>query len=198
MIHLYIRAAQARFRAPMRTRFVLLFVSIGLGCSKLTTPPEPEPIASDTITVASAHPSAPATTVPPVQLPPAPSASVVAPVGDLKIEDISVGKGPQVKNGDTISVHYVGTLLDGTKFDASRDHGNQPFTLSIPGRVIDGWNKGIPGMRVGGKRKLTIPPQMGYGPRGSPPKIPPNATLVFEIELMEIKSPTAAPSGVAH
>ena len=183
----------------MRTsRFALLLVAVSLGCSRLTSPPEPEPISSDTITVASAAPRGSASAAPNLHPMPShlPAATASAPVvaGDLKIEDLTVGKGPAVKNGDTISVHYVGSLQDGTKFDASRDHGNQPFTLSIPGRVIDGWNKGIPGMRVGGKRKLTIPPQMGYGPRGSPPRIPPNATLVFEIELMEIKSPSQAPA----
>ena len=192
----------------MRTfRFALLvasavpFVAAGLGCSKLTSPPEPEAIASDTITAAPAAPRGSASTAPTLHpMPnPLPAASApVAPAGELKVEDLVVGKGPVVKNGDTISVHYVGSLLDGTKFDASRDHGNQPFTLTIPGRVIDGWNKGIPGMRVGGKRKLTIPPQMGYGPRGSPPRIPPNATLVFEIELVEIKSPGPTAPNAPH
>jgi hypothetical protein len=179
----------------------LPFVAAGLGCSKLTSPPEPEPISSDTITVApiprGSAPAAPTLHPLPNRLPAA-SASAAEPAGQLKIDDLVVGKGPEVKNGDTISVHYVGTLLDGTKFDASRDHGNQPFTLQIPGRVIEGWNKGIPGMRVGGKRKLTIPPQMAYGPRGSPPRIPPNATLVFEIELMEIKSPGPAAPNAPH
>ncbi len=109
-----------------------------------------------------------------------------APEGDLKTQDLVVGKGPEVKAGDTVSVHYVGTLLDGTKFDSSRDRG-QPFTTSIPGRVIQGWNKGIPGMKVGGKRKLTIPPSLGYGAMPQA-KIPANSTLVFEVELMEIKA----------
>jgi len=83
-------------------------------------------------------------------------------------------------------VHYTGTLMDGTKFDSSKDRG-QPFTTRIPGQVIQGWNRGIPGMKVGGKRKLTIPPSLGYGPAPQG-KIPPNSTLVFEIELLEIKS----------
>lgn len=187
------------FRFAMWLAAIFPF-AVGLGCSKLTSPPEPEPISSDTITVATAvHGSASAAPTPrPMPTQPPAASAVAAPAGELKSEDLVIGKGPAVKNGDTISVHYVGTLLDGTKFDASRDHGNQPFTLSIPGHVIEGWNKGIPGMRVGGKRKLTIPPQMAYGPRGSPPKIAPNATLVFEIELVEIKSPGPTAPAASH
>jgi FKBP-type peptidyl-prolyl cis-trans isomerase len=105
------------------------------------------------------------------------------------MEDLVVGKGAAVKNGDVVSVHYTGTLLDGTKFDSSKDRG-QPFTTPIPGRVIQGWNRGIPGMKVGGKRKLTIPSSLGYGPQGQG-KIPPNATLIFEIELLDVKTPIA-------
>ena len=161
------------------------------GCSKLTSPPGPEPIASDTpVTMASAP-------VVPSGRPTRGAASALAqaqanaqpegPQGELKIDDLVVGKGAAVKNGDVVSVHYTGTLLDGTKFDSSKDR-NQPFTTSIPGRVIQGWNRGIPGMKVGGKRKLTIPSSLGYGPQGQG-KIPPNSTLVFEIELLEIKPP---------
>jgi FKBP-type peptidyl-prolyl cis-trans isomerase len=162
------------------------FFLVCAACSKLTSPPAPEPIASDTpVTMASAS-AVPHTvmTAPQQQHDPPP------PVGgqELKIDDIVVGKGAEVKPGDTVSVHYTGTLLDGTKFDSSHDHpGNQPMVTPIPGRLIQGWNKGIPGMHVGGKRKLTVPPALGYGPKGQG-KIPPNSTLVFEIELLEIKA----------
>ena len=108
-------------------------------------------------------------------------------LGELKIEDIKVGTGQEVKSGDTISINYLGTLTDGTKFDSSYDAG-KPFETQIgTGQVIEGWDKGVPGMKVGGKRRLTIPGNMAYGERGVPGTIPPNATLVFEVELMGIK-----------
>lgn len=108
-------------------------------------------------------------------------------VTELKIEDLVVGTGAEAKTGNTVSVHYTGWLTDGTKFDSSVDRG-QPFQFTIgQGRVIRGWDEGVPGMKVGGKRKLTIPPDMGYGANGSPPVIPPNATLVFEVELLGVQ-----------
>lgn len=107
-------------------------------------------------------------------------------VEELKIEDISVGTGEEVKSGDMVKVHYTGTLLDGTKFDSSLDRG-EPFEFTVgAGQVIAGWEQGLLGMKVGGKRKLSIPSTMGYGETGSPPAIPANAGLVFEIELIEI------------
>jgi len=105
---------------------------------------------------------------------------------NLKIEDLKTGQGPEVKSGDTITVHYSGVLVNGQKFDSSYDR-NQPFETQIGvGQVIQGWDEGLLGMRVGGKRKLSIPPELGYGNQdmGS---IPPNSTLVFEIELLAIK-----------
>lgn len=105
---------------------------------------------------------------------------------ELKIEDTQVGNGAEVKSGDTISIHYKGTLTDGTVFDSSYDRG-EPFETQIGvGQVIEGWDKGVVGMKVGGKRKLTIPPAMGYGEQATG-KIPPNSTLIFEVELLEIK-----------
>ena len=99
---------------------------------------------------------------------------------------ITAGKGDVAKAGDRVSVHYVGTLMDGTKFDSSRDR-NQPFQFALgQGQVIKGWDQGVAGMKVGEKRKLTIPPAMAYGAMGRPPKIPPNSTLVFEVELLAI------------
>ena len=109
-------------------------------------------------------------------------------MGDLKIEDIKVGEGSEVIEGNEVSVHYTGTLTDGKKFDSSLDLG-QPFSFTVGERqVIEGWDKGLLGMKVGGKRKLTIPPEMGYGAQGAGGDIPPNSTLVFEIELLEIKT----------
>lgn len=105
----------------------------------------------------------------------------------LAIEELAPGAGPTVKSGDTLVVHYTGWLTNGKKFDSSLDR-NEPFEFTIgQGRVIQGWEKGLLGMQKGGKRKLTIPPEMGYGARGAGGVIPPNATLVFEVELVEIK-----------
>jgi len=105
----------------------------------------------------------------------------------MKIEVLKQGSGQEAKNNDTVAVHYTGTLENGTKFDSSLDRG-QPFefTLGI-GQVIQGWDKGVLGMKIGEKRKLTIPPEMGYGARGAGGVIPPNATLIFEVELLGIK-----------
>lgn len=105
----------------------------------------------------------------------------------LEYEDIREGAGPSPEHGQTAVVHYVGTLTDGKKFDSSRDRG-QPFEFPIGlGRVIKGWDEGVATMKVGGLRKLTIPSDLGYGSRGAGGAIPPNATLVFEVELLGIK-----------
>jgi FKBP-type peptidyl-prolyl cis-trans isomerase len=106
---------------------------------------------------------------------------------ELVIEDIQVGTGEEAKAGQTVSVHYVGTLTNGTKFDASRDRG-RPFEFPLGrGRVIQGWDQGVAGMKVGGIRKLTIPPHLGYGAQGAAGVIPPNATLLFEVELLGVR-----------
>ena len=106
----------------------------------------------------------------------------------LRYEDIVVGAGPSPQSGQEVTVHYTGALEDGTKIDSSFDHG-QPLKFKIGvGRVIKGWDEGVMTMKVGGKRKLVIPPQLGYGPRGIGP-IPPNSTLVFEVELLDVQSP---------
>jgi FKBP-type peptidyl-prolyl cis-trans isomerase len=113
-------------------------------------------------------------------------AVVVLPSG-LAMQDLRMGTGDEAHVGDTVTVHYVGTLLDGTKFDSSRSRG-QPIVVRIGvGQVIKGWDEGVVGMRVGQLRVLKIPPDLGYGPRGHPPIIPANATLVFEIELLAVR-----------
>jgi FKBP-type peptidyl-prolyl cis-trans isomerase FkpA len=110
---------------------------------------------------------------------------IVTPTG-LKYVDLKVGAGAEAKAGDTVEVHYTGWLLDGTKFDSSRD-SNRPFRFKLgAGQVIKGWDEGVAGMKVGGKRKLTIPPELGYGRQGAGSVIPPGATLVFEVELLGI------------
>ena|SRR5690349_21601368 len=104
----------------------------------------------------------------------------------LQSTDLNVGQGAEATTGKTVQVHYTGTLTDGKKFDSSLDRG-KPFVFKLgAGNVIKGWDEGVVGMKVGGKRKLTIPPEMAYGARGFPPVIPPNSTLVFEIELLGV------------
>jgi FKBP-type peptidyl-prolyl cis-trans isomerase len=108
-------------------------------------------------------------------------------VTELKIEDMVVGTGAEAVSGKTVSVHYTGWLTDGTKFDSSVDRGT-PFEFQLgQGRVIRGWDEGVAGMKIGGKRKLTIPPEMGYGANGAGGVIPPNATLVFDVELLGVR-----------
>ncbi|MET0028649.1 MAG: FKBP-type peptidyl-prolyl cis-trans isomerase [Candidatus Thiodiazotropha sp.] len=104
----------------------------------------------------------------------------------LKIEDLTQGEGDTAAAGHKVSVHYTGWLLEGDKFDSSVDR-NQPFEFTLgKGMVIRGWDEGVAGMKIGGKRRLTIPPQLGYGARGAGGVIPPNATLVFDVELLAI------------
>jgi FKBP-type peptidyl-prolyl cis-trans isomerase len=153
-----------------------------MGCTSLTEPPPPEQFASET------HAEAGAPIDAGVKAPPPPSLAAQPVPADQQMGMVTLtpGTGALAKAGDRVSVHYVGTLTDGTKFDSSRDR-NQPFQFMLgQGQVIKGWDEGVAGMKVGEKRKLTIPPAMAYGAQGRPPKIPPNSTLVFEVELLAI------------
>jgi FKBP-type peptidyl-prolyl cis-trans isomerase len=157
----------------MQTRYVAAIAACGsmmffCGCGREAAPPAP---------------TAPAASAPAA----AAGSKVVKLPSGTEYEDVVVGTGAEAKAGSTVFVHYTGTLKDGTKFDSSRDRGEPlPFQLGA-GNVIKGWDQGIEGMKVGGKRKLTIPPDQAYGERSPSPKIPPNSTLLFETELMDVK-----------
>ncbi|HEX6435112.1 MAG TPA: FKBP-type peptidyl-prolyl cis-trans isomerase [Gemmatimonadales bacterium] len=105
----------------------------------------------------------------------------------LRYQDVDKGEGKEATAGKVVLVHYTGWLPNGEKFDSSRDR-NDPFSFTLgAGQVIAGWDEGVAGMKVGGRRKLVIPPDLGYGTAGAPPDIPPGATLVFDVELLEVR-----------
>src|SRR5580658_8529600 len=178
---------------------VLALVAFAMGCSQSEAPKQDEqPAAAATAqpagaTAAAALQAATAAATAPqdTTTTPQPTAAAAAPqpgatVTELKIEDSKIGTGDEAVTGKSVTVHYTGWLTDGTKFDSSKDHG-QPFTFQLGGgQVIKGWDQGVVGMKVGGVRKLTIPPSLGYGDRGAGGVIPPGATLVFEVELLAV------------
>ncbi len=113
--------------------------------------------------------------------------TMVTTASGLQYVDLVVGSGREAHAGETAVVHYTGTLIDGTKFDSSKDR-NAPFSFRLgAGQVIKGWDEGVEGMKIGGIRKLVIPPQLGYGSRGAGTVIPPHATLNFEVELLDLR-----------
>ena len=115
------------------------------------------------------------------------SAALTRTESGLQYQDVTVGTGAEARQGQEAVVHYTGWLTDGTQFDSSRDRG-APFSFPLgKGQVIAGWDEGVAGMKVGGRRKLVIPASLGYGDMGAPPVIPPGATLVFDVELLELK-----------
>jgi len=161
------------------TSFALL-----AACTALTEPPQQQQIQAE-------EKPKPAPTASAAPQPSAAPSAPAEPEKPLEKTDVVVGKGAEAKAGDVVVVHYVGKLLDGTEFDSSKKHG-KPFDFPLgAGRVIKGWDEGVAGMKVGGKRKLVIPPSLGYGARGAGGAIPPNATLVFDVELLEIKKADA-------
>ncbi|MGZ3456486.1 MAG: FKBP-type peptidyl-prolyl cis-trans isomerase [Polyangiales bacterium] len=132
------------------------------------------------------EPTAAEQTAPATDFQIAKTAQPVAVAQALEKTDLVIGNGAEASSGSRVKVHYVGTFTDGTKFDSSRDRGD-PFEFNLgAGEVIKGWDQGVAGMKVGGKRKLVIPPELGYGAKGAGDKIPPNATLVFEVELLGV------------
>jgi peptidylprolyl isomerase len=143
-----------------------------------TSTPTPTPAPVGKVKVTGALGSKPRVVITPIN---------ATPPAKLETKDIAKGHGPKAKAGDTVTVQYVGVLYEnGTEFDASWNRG-RPFAFPLgAGQVIPGWDKGVVGMRVGGRRVLTIPPDLGYGPQGSGP-IPPNSTLVFVVDLLKIK-----------
>jgi len=141
------------------------------------------PKSAETPTTTATTTTPPSDTPPATTAPDAAAGKEVTLAGGLKYTDLKVGDGDIAEAGMTATVHYTGWLTDGTKFDSSVDRG-QPFPFRIgAGNVIKGWDQGVVGMRIGGKRHLVIPPDMGYGPNGMGP-IPPNSTLVFDVELL--------------
>jgi peptidylprolyl isomerase len=142
------------------------------------------PVVTSTAVTIPASPTASPTTTPTTS---SSSGKVITTPSGLKYEDLKVGTGATPKKGQTIAVQYTGTLENGTKFDSSRDRG-VPFEFAIgTGQVIPGWDEGLSTMKVGGRRKLTIPPNLGYGAAGAGGVIPPNATLLFDVELVGVK-----------
>jgi FKBP-type peptidyl-prolyl cis-trans isomerase len=166
-----------RFTAWLLIGLVLVAMPLLAGCGAKTETPVSEPAASE-------QPAA----QPPAE---APAVEQTAPskmedVTKMKIEDTKVGTGAEAVAGKSVTVHYTGWLTDGTKFDSSVDSG-QPFTFNLgAGEVISGWDQGVAGMKVGGTRTLTIPPDLGYGPQANGP-IPANSTLVFKVELLGVQ-----------
>lgn len=148
--------------------------------AQFTTNSTPQAIASTIQPVSQSVPQ-------PAQVSMTPTNSeTITTASGLKYQEITVGTGAIPKQGNKVTVHYIGTLQDGSKFDSSRDRGN-PFDFNLGvGQVIKGWDEGLSTMRVGGRRILTIPPDLGYGSRGAGGVIPPNATLIFDVELLKV------------
>ena len=166
-------------RIPLVVASIALAGVLAAGCASSRKAAVKDTPTATTVTVVTAPAPAPAPTQEATSVHTLPSG--------LVYEDLVVGEGQVAEAGHSATVHYTGWLTDGTKFDSSLDRGD-PFQFSLgAGQVIRGWDEGVQGMRIGGKRKLTIPSELGYGSRGAGGVIPPNATLVFEVELLGLK-----------
>jgi peptidylprolyl isomerase len=169
------------------TLCLLALALLATGCGGGKTADIPGGGGSASTPAAPATPPTPSTPA----APPSPKPTIAKPKGPppktLKVIDLKQGTGPAAKSGDQLTVNYVGVVYKtGKQFDASYDSG-QPFPFQLGGgQVIPGWDKGVAGMKVGGRRQLIIPPALAYGAQGSPPKIPPNAALIFDIDLLKI------------
>jgi peptidylprolyl isomerase len=178
-------SARARFLLPALAALALLLS----GCGDDDSDRGAEPLAADRTALAlTPRPTASATaTASAVGCDPVREPSEETTASGLKFTDECRGLGGTPRSGQTVVVHYTGTLPNGTKFDSSRDK-NQPFNFVLgKGEVIKGWDEGLATMKVGGKRKLVVPPELGYGERGAGGVIPPNATLLFDVELLEVR-----------
>jgi peptidylprolyl isomerase len=161
---------------------VCSFVSAALVMAQTGSPQAPAAPSTTTSKTTTGHQTSTTTAKPTPAVPWTTTAS------GLKYRDVVVGKGPQPKSGDDILVNYTGRFTNGKVFDSSLSPGRGPFELHLGrGEVIKGWDEGLSTMHVGGKRKLTIPPDLAYGSRGYPGAVPPNSTLIFDVELLKIK-----------
>ncbi len=170
---------------------VFAFTANPAGQTSIQTPTPPPPVPTEEAKVNSGANETSSATPPPSQQTQTKKENTMTnpsqPIEGLKKEILKEGTGQVAKSGDTVEVHYTGTLENGNKFDSSLDRGT-PFSFPLgAGMVIKGWDEGVAGMKVGEKARLTIPASMGYGERGAPPVIPANATLIFEVELLAIK-----------
>ena len=171
-----------------------LVAAIGAACAQDEPTPTPTPLPTATPSptptptlLPAATPSLTPTSAPTPTFAPASGPTTITTASGLQYEDLVIGTGETARAGATATVHYTGWLVDGTKFDSSVDRG-QPFEFVIGvGQVIKGWDEGVGSMNVGGKRKLTIPPALAYGDSGAGNRIPPGATIIFEVELLGIR-----------
>jgi len=179
------------FLRSMVLTLVCLTLTVASGCTQPTTGKKSGQTAPPAGKNATEGAAAASTTPSPTSASPKPAGAekqgAEPAEGKLQITDLVVGTGKVAETGKSVTVHYRGTLADGTEFDSSHKHG-EPFSFPLgAGKVIPGWDEGVKGMKVGGKRKLVVPPDMAYGSRGAGGVIPPNATLTFEVELLDVK-----------